>query len=174
MKGIRRFGKKGKLSPRFIGPFGILEKVGQVAYRLALPPSLSAVHNVFHVSMLRKYVSDPMHIMSYEALELQADLPYDEQPIQILDRKEKVLQSKTIALVKMLWRNSKVEDATWELESDIRIQYPELSRAVVGEEEEDDDDGGVHRSTLMRVKNDDSLVRTPGSQKVMREKKLTP
>ncbi|XP_060973870.1 uncharacterized protein LOC133039087 [Cannabis sativa] len=102
MKGIRRFGKKGKLSPRFIGPFEILEKVGQVAYRLALPPSLSAVHNVFHVSMLRKYVSDAMHVMSYEMLELQPDLSYDEQPVQILDRKEKVLRTKTISLVKVL------------------------------------------------------------------------
>ncbi|KAM6542235.1 hypothetical protein CsatB_006682 [Cannabis sativa] len=128
MKGIRRFGKKGKLSPRFIGPFEILEKVGQVAYRLALPPSLSAVHNVFHVSMLRKYVSDPMHVMSYEALELQPDLSYDEQPVQILDKKEKVLRTKTIPLVKVLWRNSKVEEATWELESDMRAQHPELFR----------------------------------------------
>ncbi|KAM6553468.1 hypothetical protein CsatB_014230 [Cannabis sativa] len=128
MKGIRRFGKKGKLSPRFIGPFEILEKVGQVAYRLALPPSLSAVHNVFHVSMLRKYVSDPMHVLSYEALELQPDLSYDEQPVQILDRKEKVLRTKTISLVKVLWRNSKVEEATWELETDMRAQHPELFR----------------------------------------------
>ncbi|XP_060965562.1 uncharacterized protein LOC133034487 [Cannabis sativa] len=128
MKGIRRFGKKGKLSPRFIGPFEILEKVGQVAYRLALPPSLSAVHNVFHVSMLRKYVSDPMHVLSYEMLELQPDLSYDEQPVQILDRKEKVLRTKTISLVKVLWRNSKVEEATWELEFDMRAQHPELFR----------------------------------------------
>ncbi|KAM6563348.1 hypothetical protein CsatB_023346 [Cannabis sativa] len=128
MKGIRRFGKKGKLSPRFIGPFEILEKVGQVAYRLALPPSLSAVHNVFHVSMLRKYVSDPMHVLSYETLELQPDLSYDEQPVQILDKKEKVLRTKTISLVKVLWRNSKVEEATWELEFDMRAQHPELFR----------------------------------------------
>ncbi|KAM6541942.1 hypothetical protein CsatB_006389 [Cannabis sativa] len=127
-RGIRRFGKKGKLSPRFIGPFEILEKVGQVAYRLALPPSLSAVHNVFHVSMLRKYVSDPMHVLSYEVLELQPDLSYDEQPVQILDKKEKVLRTKTISLVKVLWRNSKVEEATWELESDMRAQHPELFR----------------------------------------------
>ncbi|XP_060972342.1 uncharacterized protein LOC133038268 [Cannabis sativa] len=109
MKGIRCFGKK-------------------VAYRLALPPSLSAVHNVFHVSMLRKYVSDPMHVLSYEMLELQPDLSYDEQPVQILDRKEKVLRTKTISLVKVLWRNSKVEEATWELETDMRAQYPELFR----------------------------------------------
>ncbi|KAM6542040.1 hypothetical protein CsatB_006487 [Cannabis sativa] len=128
MKGIRRFGKKGKLSPRFIGPFEILEKVGQVAYRLALPPALSAVHNVYHVSMLRKYVSDPMHVLSYETLELQPDLSYDEQPVQILDKKEKVLRTKTISLVKVLWRNSKVEEATWELEFDMRAQHPELFR----------------------------------------------
>ncbi|XP_060974158.1 uncharacterized protein LOC133039313 [Cannabis sativa] len=131
MKGIRRFGKKGKLSPRFIGPFEILEKVGQVAYRLALPPSLLAVHNVFHVSMLRKYVSDPMHVLSYETLELQPDLSYDEQPVQILDRKEKVLRTKTILLVKVLWRNSKVEEATWELETDIKTQHPELFSKVL-------------------------------------------
>ncbi|KAM6542984.1 hypothetical protein CsatB_029777 [Cannabis sativa] len=128
MKGIRRFGKKGKLSPRFIGPFEILEKVGQVAYRLALPPALSGVHNVFHVSMLRKYVSDTTHILSYEDIELQTDLSYEEQPVQILDRKEKVLRNKTIPLVKVLWRNSKVEEATWELESQMRELYPELFR----------------------------------------------
>ncbi|KAM6577664.1 hypothetical protein CsatB_029501 [Cannabis sativa] len=128
MKGIKRFGKRGKLCPRFTGPFEILEKIGQVAYRLALPPALSAVHNVFHVSMLRKYVSDPSHILSYESLELQPDMTYEEQPVQILDRKDKVLRNKTIALVKVLWRNSKVEEATWELESDMRAQYPELFR----------------------------------------------
>ncbi|XP_030502605.2 uncharacterized protein LOC115717770 [Cannabis sativa] len=122
MQGIRCFENKGKQSPRFIEPFEILEKVGQVAYWLALPPTLSVVHNVFHILMLRKYVSDLMHILSYEALELQPDLSYDEQPVQILDRKEKVLRRKTIALVKLLWQNSKVEEATWELESNMRTQ----------------------------------------------------
>ncbi|KAM6564246.1 hypothetical protein CsatB_024244 [Cannabis sativa] len=128
MKGIKRFGKKGKLSPRFIGPFEILERIGQVAYRLAMPPALAAVHNVFHVSMLRKYVSDSSHVLSYEALELQPDLSYEEQPVQILDRREKILRSKTVALVKVLWRNSKVEEATWELETDMQQKYPELFR----------------------------------------------
>ena len=64
MKGIMRFGKKGKLSPKFIGPYEILEKVGNVAYRLALPPELSSVNNVFHVSMLRRYISNPSHVLS--------------------------------------------------------------------------------------------------------------
>ena len=107
MRGVKRFGAKGKLSPRFIGPFQILDRVGEVAYRIALPPSLSGVHNVFHVSMLRKYVSDPTHMLSYEHLQLDQDLSYEEKPVQVLDRKDKVLRTKTVPLVKMLWRNSK-------------------------------------------------------------------
>ncbi|KAM6593262.1 hypothetical protein CsatA_000965 [Cannabis sativa] len=112
MKGIQRFGKRGKLSPRFIGLFEILERVGQVAYRLALPTALSGVHNVFHVLMLRKYVFDTTHVLSYEDIALQTDLSYEEQPVQILDKKEKVLRNKTIPLVKVLWQNSQVKEAT--------------------------------------------------------------
>ena len=128
LKGLRRFGRKGKLGPNFVGPFEILERVCQVAYRLALPPALSAVHNIFHVSALRRYVSDVSHILSYEDLELEPDLFFEEQPVQILDRKDKVLRNKTIPLVKVLWRNSKVGEATWELELDMQSQYPELFR----------------------------------------------
>ena len=69
MKGVLRFGRKSKLSPRFIGPFEILERIGPVAYRLALPPSLSMVHNMFHVSVLRKYMANPTHVIEYEPLE---------------------------------------------------------------------------------------------------------
>ena len=89
-------------------------------------PSLLGVHNVFHVSMLRKYVSDPTHVLSYEHLQLDQDLSYEEKPVQVLDRKDKVLRTKTVPLVKVLWRNSKSEEATWELESDMRSRYPEL------------------------------------------------
>ncbi|KAM6569302.1 hypothetical protein CsatB_017287 [Cannabis sativa] len=105
-------GKKGKLSPRLIGPFEILERIGQVAYMLAMPQAMVAVHTVFYVSMLQKYVSDLSHILSYEALELRPDLSYEEQPVHVLDRREKVLRNKTIALIKVLWRNSKVEEAS--------------------------------------------------------------
>ena len=104
-KRVRRFGKKGKLSPRFVGQFEILERIGQVAYRFALPSALSVVHNVFHILVLRKYVSDVTHVLSYEDLELEADLFYEEQAVQILDRRDKVLRNKTIPLVKGLWRN---------------------------------------------------------------------
>ena len=104
MRGVKRFGAKGKLSLRFIGPFQILDRVGAVAYRIALPPSLSGLHNVFHVSMLRKYVSDRTHVLSYEHLQLDQDLSFEEKPVQVLDRKDKVLRTKTIPLVKVLWR----------------------------------------------------------------------
>ena len=102
MKGVMRFGKKGKLSPHFIGPFEILERVCEVAYKLALPPSLASVHNVFHVLMLKKYIQNSSHVLSYKQLELGSDLSYEEQPIQILDRKEKQLRNRKIPLVKVL------------------------------------------------------------------------
>ncbi|KAL5583196.1 hypothetical protein UlMin_015638 [Ulmus minor] len=79
MKGVMRFRRKGKLSPRFIGPFEILKRVGKVAYQLALPPSLSVVHNVFHVSMLKKYVSDPSHVLQEAPVEIDEKLSYEER-----------------------------------------------------------------------------------------------
>ena len=121
-----RFRKKGKLNPRFIGPYEILDRIGEVAYRLALPPSLSGVHNVFHVSMLRKYVPDPSHILQHEPLQIGEDLSYEEQPVQILDRKVKDLRNKSISLVKVLWRNCATEEATWETEDSMRARYPDL------------------------------------------------
>ncbi|KAL0540047.1 hypothetical protein IC582_024275 [Cucumis melo] len=126
MKGVLRFERRGKLSPRFVGPFEILERIGPVAYRLALPPSLSAVHDVFHVSMLRKYVPDPSHVVDYEPLEIDENLSYTEQPVEMLAREVKTLRNKEIPLVKVLWRNHRIEEATWEREDDMRSRYPEL------------------------------------------------
>ncbi|KAL0562098.1 hypothetical protein IC582_002548 [Cucumis melo] len=126
MKGVLRFERRGKLSPRFVGPFEILERIGPVAYRLALPPSLSTVHDVFHVSMLRKYVPDPSHVVDYEPLEIDENLSYVEQPVEVLAREVKTLRNKQIPLVKVLWRNHRVEEATWEREDDMRSRYPEL------------------------------------------------
>ncbi|KAL0540334.1 hypothetical protein IC582_024569 [Cucumis melo] len=126
MKGVLRFERKGKLSPRFVGPFEILERIGPVAYRLALPPSLSTVHDVFHVSMLRKYVPDPSHVVDYEPLEIDENLNYVEQPVEVLAREVKTLRNKQIPLVKVLWRSHRVEEATWEREDDMRSRYPEL------------------------------------------------
>ncbi|GKV13749.1 hypothetical protein SLEP1_g24732 [Rubroshorea leprosula] len=125
-KGVVRFGIRGKLSPRFIGPFEILERVGEVAYRLALPPNLSEVHNVFHVSMLRKYVPDLSHVIEHVPIQLREDLSYEEQPIRIVDRKEQVLRRRVIPYVKIQWSNHTEREATWELEEDARKKYPQL------------------------------------------------
>ena len=119
-KKVMRFGKKGKLSPRFIGPYEVIEKVGPVAYRLALPPELEKIHSVFHVSMLRRYRSDPSHVVSLETIELRPDLTYEEEPVEILAREVKELRNKKIPLVKVLWRNHKTEEATWESEETMR------------------------------------------------------
>ncbi|KAL0546263.1 hypothetical protein IC582_016169 [Cucumis melo] len=102
MKGVLRFEKKGKLSPRFVGPFEILEQIGPVAYHLALPPSFSAVHDVFHVSMLKRYVADPTHVVDFEPLKINENLSYKEQLAEILAREVKRLRNRGIALVKIL------------------------------------------------------------------------
>ena len=96
MKGVLRFGKREKLSPRFIGPFEILERVGAVAYK-----NLVAVHNVFHVPMLRKYTPDPTHVIEHKTLPLQEDLSYEEKPNRILARDTRRLRNKVIPLVKV-------------------------------------------------------------------------
>nr|GFA92355.1 hypothetical protein [Tanacetum cinerariifolium] len=111
---VRRFGIKGKLSPRFIGPFEILDRVCEVSYCLALPPQLSHVHNVFYVSLLRGY--QPLHVISYPLDQIRADLSYVEEPEAILDRQDRVMRNKTIPFVKILWRNHSEREATWETE----------------------------------------------------------
>ena len=119
-KGVVRFEKRGKLNPRYIGPFEIVERIGPVAYRLDLPEELSRVYNVFHISMLRKYIPDPSQVLETLEIELRDDLSYEEQPVQILGREEKELRNKTISLVRVLWRNHLVEEATWEREDQMR------------------------------------------------------
>ena len=101
-KKVMRFGKKGKLSPRFIGSYEVMEKVGPVAYILALPPKLEKIHNVFHVSMLRRYRSDPSHVISSETIELRSDLTYKDEAIDILAREVNELRKNRIPLVKVL------------------------------------------------------------------------
>ena len=100
--------------------------MGPVAYRLALPPELEKIHNVFHVSMLRRYMSDPSHMFSSEIVELRPDLTYEEEPVEILAREVKELRNNRIPLVKVLWRNHKIEEATWESEETMGQQYPQL------------------------------------------------
>ncbi|XP_042441294.1 uncharacterized protein LOC122026626 [Zingiber officinale] len=104
----------------------ILERIGEVAYRLAMPPSLAGVHDVFHVSMLRKYVPHPTHILTDVSITLQPDVTYEEVPVRILDRKERQLRNKTIRLVKVGWEHHFDDEATWELEDEIRARYPQM------------------------------------------------
>ena len=90
-RGVVRFGKGGKLAPRYIGPFEILERVGIVVYRLALPPSLSGVHEVFHVSMLRNYTQDPTHVVDWGEITIDTDGTFEEGPVHIMDSRDQVL-----------------------------------------------------------------------------------
>ena len=101
-RGVVRFSKRGKLLPRIVGPFEILERVGTVAYRLALPPSMSGVHEVFHVSMLRKYTLDLAHVVDWGQIEVDTDGTFEEGPVCILDSRDQVLRCKTVRLVRVL------------------------------------------------------------------------
>ena len=100
-----RFGKKGKLSPHYMGPYEIVERIWEVVYQLRLPPELARIHDVFHVFMLQKYIADPSHVLRDQPVELKEDLTYEERPVQIVDRKDQVLRNKVIPLVKVLWMN---------------------------------------------------------------------
>ena len=111
-RGVVRFGKRGKLSSRFIRPFEILKRVGIVAYRLALPPSMSGVHEVFHVSMLRRYTPDPAHVVDWGKIEVDIDGTFEEGPVRIMDSRDQVLRRKTMRLVRVLWRHRGVEEST--------------------------------------------------------------
>jgi len=121
MRGASRFSNKGKLSPKYIGPFEILERIRVLAYRLALPPKLAQVHDVFHVSMLRKYEPNLTHVLNFEELDVDDRVSYVER-----FHKEQMLRNKTITLVKVIWRHHGTEGATWESEEAMKKQHPHL------------------------------------------------
>lgn len=122
--------KEMKVKARCVGPFEILERIGELAYRLALPPRLANIHDVFHISMLRKYEPDLLHVLDYEMIEIDDRTSYIDRPVQIIDRKEQVLRNKTISLVKILWQYHGMEEATWESEELIKRQYPYLFQSL--------------------------------------------
>ena len=111
-RGVVRFSKQGKLAPMYVGPFEVHERVGIVAYRLELPPSLSSVHEVFHVSMLRKHTPYLAHVVDWGEITVNIDGTFEEGPVRILDSQNQVLRCKTMRLVKVLWRHRGVEEAT--------------------------------------------------------------
>ena len=123
-----RFNKRGKLSSRFIGPFEILERVGTIAYQLALPPSMSGVYEVFNVSMLRRYTPDPARVVDWGEIEVDMDGTFEEGPVCIMDSRDQVFRRKTVRLVRVLWRHRGVEESTWERDDTLRATYPFLFR----------------------------------------------
>ncbi|WVZ85351.1 hypothetical protein U9M48_032290 [Paspalum notatum var. saurae] len=122
MKGVHRFGVKGKLAPRYVGPFKITEQCGPVAYRPELPPHLAAVHDVFHVSQLKKCLRVPEEVIDTSQIQIQPDLTYQEQPIKILDQKQRATRRRTINFYKVQWSNHSEEEATWEQEEFLRTK----------------------------------------------------
>jgi hypothetical protein len=125
LHGMRRFKVKGKLSPRFIGPFRVFRRVREMAYQLELPDNQSDVHNVFHVSQLKKYLRIPEEQLPMEELSVQGDLTYMEYPIKILDTLAQVTRNKVIKMCKVQWSHHGEDEATWEKE-EIRIDFPHL------------------------------------------------
>ena len=126
MKGIKRFNVKGKLVPRYIGPFKVLERKGKVAYQLELPESLSRVHDVFHVSQLKKCLRVSEEQIPLEELNVKEDLTYKEYLIKILEIAERVTRSNVIRMCKVQWNRYSKEEATWERETDLKAEYPQL------------------------------------------------
>jgi len=126
MKGVQRFGVKGKLAPRYVWPFLISEQCGPVAYCLEPPAHLSGVHNIFHVSQLWKCLRVPTKIVDIEELQLEPDLVYPEHPVKIVDHKTRVTRTQTSNFYKVQWSNHSEREATWETEEFLKSKYPEF------------------------------------------------
>ncbi|WVZ87535.1 hypothetical protein U9M48_034158, partial [Paspalum notatum var. saurae] len=124
MKGVHRFGVKGKLAPRYVGPFKISEKCGPVAYRLELPPHLAAVHDIFHVSQLKKCLRVPEEEIDTSQVQIEPDLTYEARPVKVLDRKQRSTRRSTVTMYKVQWSEHTEEEATWETEEYLRTKYP--------------------------------------------------
>ncbi|GJR23408.1 putative reverse transcriptase domain-containing protein [Tanacetum coccineum] len=125
-KGVVRFGKRGKLNPRYVGPFKVLKKVGAVAYKLELPQELSRVHNTFHVSNLKKCYSDDPLVVPLEGLQVDDKLHFVEEPVEIMDREVKQLRRSRVPIVKVRWNSRRGPEFTWEREDQFRKKYPHL------------------------------------------------
>ncbi|KAI3707162.1 hypothetical protein L6452_25431 [Arctium lappa] len=125
-KGVVRFRKRGKLSPRYIGPYKIIKRVGEVAYKLELPEELQGIHNTFHVSNLRKCLADESTEVTLKDVKVDNTLSYIEEPEAIVDRKVRKLRNKEITLVKVQWRHHRGPEATWEPEKEMRVKHPHL------------------------------------------------
>jgi hypothetical protein len=131
-KGVQRFGIKGKLAPHYIGPYEIMEGSGPVAYKLKLPPKMSAIHSVFHVSQLKKCVRLPTEIIAEPKLEIESDISYQEYPSKVLDCKERSTRAKSIKMYKIQWSNHSEEEATWETEEFLHSNFLDCLPKEIG------------------------------------------
>jgi hypothetical protein len=132
IRGTKRFEVKGKLAPRYIRPYQIQARRGEVAYQLSLPENLLSVHDVFHVSQLKKCLRVPEEQLPTEDHEVQEDLTYIEKPTQILETTDRITRRSTIKMCKVKWGHHSEEEATWEREDDFKAKYPELFSSQPG------------------------------------------
>jgi len=123
-KGVQRFGVKGKLAPRYVGPYEIMEVCGPVAYRVRLPPQLSTIHDIFHISQLKKCVRVPTEIIEQQEILVEPDLSYVEYPLKVLDQKERRTRQKVVKMYKVQWSHHTKEEATWETQSYLNQNFP--------------------------------------------------
>jgi hypothetical protein len=126
MKGVRRFGIKGKLAPRYIGLYPIIDKYGPTSYQVELPARLPRVHNVFHVSQLKRCLKPPTNVVINDTISLEPDLTYKAYPIKILDQQDRVTRNKTTQFHKIQWNDHSEDEAMWEHEEFLRSNYPEF------------------------------------------------
>ncbi|GJW38246.1 hypothetical protein Tco_0064091 [Tanacetum coccineum] len=125
-KGVIRFGKRGKLNPWYIGPFKILKRIGPVAYKLELPEELSNVHSIFHISNLKKCLSDESLVIPMKEFRLDDKINFVEEPVEIMDREVKQPKQSRIPIIKVRWNSKRGPEITWEREDQIRVKYPHL------------------------------------------------
>jgi hypothetical protein len=126
MKGVRRFGIKGKLAPRYIGLYPIIDKYVPTSYQVELPARLSEVHNVFHVSQLERCLKPPTDVVIEDTIPLKSDLTYKAHPIKVLDQQDRVTRNKTTWFYKIQWNDHSEDEAMWEHEEFLRSNYPEF------------------------------------------------
>ncbi|GKB48442.1 putative reverse transcriptase domain-containing protein [Tanacetum coccineum] len=164
-KGVVRFGKRGKLNPRYVGPFKVIERVGTVAYKLELPQQLSRVHNTFHVSNLKKCLSDESLVISLEELRIDDKLYFVEEPVEVMDREIKKLKRSRIPIIKVRWNSKRGPEFTWECENQFKQKYPHLFTKTAPSSDtimSDSEDSTVTYTAVSSPFEDGSDIGSPG------------
>ncbi|XP_010666675.1 uncharacterized protein LOC104883811 [Beta vulgaris subsp. vulgaris] len=125
-KGMMRFGKKGKLCAKYVASYEILQRIGKVAYKLALLMEFEKMHDVFHICQLKRYIPDKSHVLERKRIQIDRSFTYEERPVRILDKKVRSTHNKNVNVVKVLWSNHESEEATWEGKDEMKKKYPKF------------------------------------------------